>query len=548
MNNDRSTPIVFSLGAGLAGLCLTAIASCTTVPPGYVVEELVPASKMHGIHGLAFDAEGALYAASLTGSAIYKIDINTGLVEVAEGPNDQSGSDDVAVGPDGTLAWTASHIGAVAARAPGGQAKILARDLDGANSINYAPDGRLFATTVFAGDGLYEIDTTGEQPAAVVLEGLGGLNGFEIDDDNQLYGPLFFRGKVVSIDLEAGSIEDVADGFTVPAAVNLDSKGNIIVVDIETGEVIRVDRATGAKEVLAQLEPPLDNLAIDKDDRIYVSNTAFNRVTQIDPQTKNIKTIVEGGFSSPGGFVLIENQGRPAILVSDFWGHRIVDRTTGAITVPKSDRGVSGSIDIEATDDVFILSSIWPFGRIQLVERATGKIAGSLGGFGAPYDVDVLANGNLLVADFATGQLVETSQNQNDPRRLVAQGLEGPVAMADAGDGAVYVSETTSGVISRVSLADGSRTQAWEGLNKPEGIAVDAQGRLIVAEVGARRVIALDLETQSLEVIAANLPMGLRGWSAMPAPFVPTGVAVDELGVIYVTSDMDNALYKITYR
>ena len=59
MNSSRSTPLVFSLGAGLAALSLAAITSCSTVPPGYVVEELVPGSKMHGIHGLAFDAEGA---------------------------------------------------------------------------------------------------------------------------------------------------------------------------------------------------------------------------------------------------------------------------------------------------------------------------------------------------------------------------------------------------------------------------------------------------------------------------------------------------------
>ncbi len=548
MNSSQIKSFTIYAGSVAAAISFSAITSCTIVPEGYVVEELVPGSKMHGVHGLAFDADGMLYGASLTGRAIYKIDVETGIVEIAEGPNDESGSDDVAVGPDGTLAWTASHVGAIVARAPGGKVKILATGLNGANSINFASDGRLFATTIFAGDALYEIDVKGKQPAAKILEGLGGLNGFEVADNNLLYGPLFFRGKIVSINLETGSLKDVADGFTVPAAVNLDSQGNIIVVDIETGEVTRVNRDTGTKELIAQLEPPLDNLAIDKNDRIYVSNTAFNRITEIDPSTDTIREIVQGGLSSPGGIALIEDQGQPAILVSDFWGHRLINAETGVISMPESERRVSGSIHIDATDDFYILSSIWPFSGIQLVDRSEGTIAASLGGFGAPYDVDVLDNGNLLVADFATGQLIETSQNQNAPRRLIAQGLGGPIAMVGADEDSVYVSETTSGVISQISLSDGRRTVAWEGLNQPEGIALDAKGRLIIAEVGARRIIAIDLDAQSVEVVAANLPLGLGGWATMPRPFLPTGVAVDKLGAIYVTSDIDNALYKISHR
>ena len=46
----------------------------------------------------------------------------------------------------------------VAASVPGGSVEVLADGLSGINSIAWKEDGRLFATEVFDGDALYEID------------------------------------------------------------------------------------------------------------------------------------------------------------------------------------------------------------------------------------------------------------------------------------------------------------------------------------------------------------------------------------------------------
>ncbi len=91
---------------------------------------------------------------------------------------------------------------------------------------------------------------------------------FEFGADDKLYGPLWFKGQVVRVDVDAGSLSVVADGFKVPAAVNFDSKGNLWVVDTALGQLVRVDPKTGAKKMVAQLKPALDNLAIDANDRL----------------------------------------------------------------------------------------------------------------------------------------------------------------------------------------------------------------------------------------------------------------------------------------
>ena len=84
------------------------------------------------------------------------------------------------------------------------------------------------------------------------------------------------------------------------------------------------------------------------------------------------------------------------------------------------------------------------------------------------------------------------------------------------------------------------------GLKMPEGIALAPDGRLIVAEVGAKRIVAIDPSTGTITEIAGNLPIGLAGAPGGLPTNIPTGVGVGASGTIYVSSDIENSIYKIT--
>ena len=71
--------------------------------------------------------------------------------------------------------------------------------------------------------------------------------------------------------------------------------------------------------------------------------------------------------------------------------------------------------------------------------------------------------------------------------------------MALDGKGAVYVT-SNDGKITRVDLKDGTKTVVASKLSGPEGIDVAPDGRLIVAEVGAKRVSAVDPQTGAVSV------------------------------------------------
>ena len=79
----------------------------------------------------------------------------------------------------------------------------------------------------------------------------------------------------------------------------------------------------------------------------------------------------------------------------------------------------------------------------------------------------------------------------------------------------------------------------------PEGIALAPDGMLIVAEVGAKRIIEIDPTDGTVTEIAANLPIGLAAAPGGLPTNIPTGVGVGASGVIYFSSDLENAIYKV---
>jgi sugar lactone lactonase YvrE len=458
------------------------------------VTVLVPGSAFHGVHGLGIDNTGRLFAGSVAGAALYEVDRNNGTAKIAI-PAPEGMADDIAFAPDGTMAWTGFLTGDLYARKGDGPIKKLASGLPGINSLAFRKDGRLYATQVFLGDALYEIDVDGAKPPRKIMEKMGGLNGFEFGPDDMLYGPLWFKGQVAKVNVDKGELTVIADGFKIPAAVNFDSKGNLWVVDTALGQLVRVDPKTGAKKMVAQLKTSLDNLAIDDKDHIFVSNMADNGIQELDAETG------------------------------------------GTLEYPMS---------ATAKGDDVILSS-WFTGTVQVIDRKTGKTKVMMHGFQAPHDAVRLGDGSFLVNELGTGSLLRVIGEHGEDRTPILGGLAGPVGLVAASKDEVYLTEAFSGQVSKVE-SNGEKTIIASDLKMLEGIALAPNGRLIVAEVGAKRIIEIDPATGTVTEISGNLPIGLAAAPGGLPSNIPTGVGVGASGTIYVSSDIENAIYKVVKR
>uniref|UniRef100_UPI0005551B44 SMP-30/gluconolactonase/LRE family protein n=1 Tax=Bradyrhizobium liaoningense TaxID=43992 RepID=UPI0005551B44 len=523
--------------AALVAALLSATSlSAETLPAAWEVTKLVPGSAFHGVHGLAVDKAGHLFAGSVAGATLYEVAGSSAKVAI---PAPVGMADDIAFAPDGTMAWTGFLAGDLYARKGDGPIKKLASGLPGINSLAFRKDGRLYATTVFLGDALYEIDVEGVKPPRQIMEKMGGLNGFEFGPDDKLYGPLWFKGQVARVDVDKAELTVVADGFKVPAAVNFDSKGNLFVVDTALGQLVRVDPKSGAKTMVAQLKPSLDNLAIDDKDRIYVSNMADNGIQEVDPATGQAKQIIIGKLALPGGIGVTSESGKDTIHVADVFAYRTVNGATGEVTekARMHAAGVTLEYPMSATakgNDV-VLSS-WFTGTVQVIDGKTGATRDMLHDFKAPHDAVVLADGSILVAELGSKSLVKVSGAHGKDRTTLIGDLEGPVGLVGGPGGEIYVTEAFAGAVSRIDT-NGEKTVVAKDLKMPEGIARGPSGQLIVAEVGAKRLIEIAPDSGRVTEIAANLPIGLTGAPGGLPTHIPTGVAVGATGVIYFSSD-----------
>ncbi len=512
---------------------------------GYTLEEVVPGSAFHGIHGITFTSDNRMLAGSVLGRAIYEIDAETGdasiYIDAPEGM-----ADDLEEGPNGELGWTAFLEGKYYLRTAEGQTLTLAEGLPGLNSTAWSPDGRLFTTQVFLGDALYELDPAGNAPPRKILEGMGGLNGFDFGPDGKLYGPLWFKGQIARVDVDTAELEVIAEGFDVPAAVNFDSKGNLWAVDTARGEVVRVDIVTGEKTVVANVSPSIDNLAISATDDLVITNMADNAVIKIDTETGESTALTSGALAVAADLAMVTGEdGREMLYIGDLFSFRALDIETGEVS--EIGRVFGANIDYPISVGVNgseIALSGWSAGMVQRYNTETGELGDIHHNFTTPLDALPLPGGDTLVAEYARGALVRVDGSDWSKRTDVATELAGPSTLLALENGNVLVSENISGTISEVNLETGEKTPVVEGLSGPEGFDQSADGTLYVAEVGSKQISMISVSGER-SVIGTDLPIGFAGPADGLPIYVPTGLAVSDAGDVYFASDMEAAIYRL---
>ncbi len=502
-----------------------------------VVEPLLATgSAFHGVHGLRFDDQGRLYATSVIGQSIFRVDTQSGAVTRVIGPPEGM-ADDLAFAADGTLVWTAIEDGIIYAKAPNGPIRKVVENRKGVNAISFSPDRkRLFFSLVFYGDALYELYLDGSQPPRLIADNIGGLNAFQVGDDGMIYGPLMFGARVVRIDPDSGRVETITSDVQGPGALKLDFKGNAYVLD--GGMLKRIELAGGSTTGSFQLPADADNLAIDSDGHVFVSMSAPNAIAEVDIDNADLRYVVPpSALNSPAGLAVATDGGHDTVYVGDlFGGVKRVDGTTGQLEeTPPIELFQPAHVAV-AGNDLIAVSQV--FGTVQRLDRETFEVLATWEGFSSPGDALETANGDIVVADTGNGRVVRITGPETADRTVLVTGLRAPTGLALAPNGGLYVAETGRGRVLRLG-ADATRapTVFAEGLSQPEGLAARPNGDIVVIEVGAKQLTVLG--STGATVLAKGLPVGLSN-----GPSLYRGVAADAAAV-YFSSDIDNTIYKV---
>ena len=526
-------------------------------------------APLHGTNGINFGPDGNLYIASVLGREIIVMNPLNGEIIRRMGPAaGVEGPDDLVFGPDGSLYWTDIMNGEVGRMTPDG---IVTKQFvaPGVNPITFSPDGRLFVALDFQGDGLYELDPDLSAPPRPIIEAtpenpypLGFFNAFDFGSDGRLYGPLVAAGMVISVDVGQpgdppstspwtdGTIQVVATGFRWPAAAKFNADGQLIVLD-QTGEVFSVNHLTGAKTVIAILDPGLDNLAFDSEGNLYISSADHGWIAELLPSGQG-RTVSPGGMIYPTGVAVLQGPGGEDIVyVADLWRLREFNGLTGepgtvykGYLVPEVDPpSLTTAMTVSADGDHLVVSS-WFGGAVQVWDPKTDQV---LEHYPMPVPLNAIRfQDDIVVADLGLGGVVWAS----DHGMILPMDEENvfvPAGLATDGD-VLYVADWATGTVWQIGF-EGKTPLApvpvGSGLANPEGLAVDIDGNLLVIEAGAGRLSRVDLTTGEISVMVDGLELGSEGIEGYPPTWGFNGVAVGPSGAIYITGDVTNVLYRI---
>ena len=523
----------------------------------------IAGAPINGSNGIYFDLNDKLYVASVFGRDISKVDPSSGKIVKRFGP--ESGvdtPDDVVFGPDGSMYWTSLSTGYVGRMYPDGSVKTQYVNM-GVNPITISEDGaRLFVACDFYGDGFYELDPALEQAPRLIKSEMGWLNGFDLGPDGFLYGPIVTSSIVAKVDVETGDCTPIPVELQGPCAVKFDDEGYLYTCESAIGQVVKINTETWTKEVLATgLPPGQDNLAFDSKGNLYVSHFGNGSIIEIK-KNDNMRTVIkEENLSIFGGFEIIENSdGTETIYAANHWSLAIYDMKGNPqtyiaswwyadptiMTTPTSVSECGNYVLLSSSSDLVPRVQIYdPVNLIVIQDCSYDPASGDL-----PVDA-VDFGSNVAVAVYNrysnSGYVVLADKNNLYSQTTVVSNLTGPAGIL-AINNDLYVSDCFAGKVLKVIEKGAVLTNPVEiatGLQGPEGMAVDKEGKILVVESGSGKLLCINLDDKSVTAVVEGMEPNLATVPGFAPSWMLNDVEVSKDGRIFVGNDRTNTIYEI---
>jgi sugar lactone lactonase YvrE len=327
---------------------------------------------------------------------------------------------------------------------------------------------------------------------------------------------------------------------------------------------------TGGPYGIAEFDEPL-GVAVDAQGNVYVADSSNYRIREID-LAGNVTTFAGRGtfghvdgpsgtaeFQDPSG-IAIDSHGN--FYVADSAGNRIrkIDPSGNVTTLAGNGTGASTS---------------------------TGGYADGTGGpngsaeFYIPMGVAVDGQGNVYVADTWNNRVRKIDPVGN-VTTLAGNGLQsyedgtggpngtaefyGPEGLAVDAQGNVYVADSANNRVRKIDTGGNVTTLAGNGTPGfadgtggpngtaefllPMGVAVDSQGNVVVADNASHRIRRIDPAGNVTTLAGNGMPSsvdGTGGANGSATFYYPWSVASDAAGNVYVADSGSSSIRRISW-
>lgn len=294
--------------------------------------------------------------------------------------------------------------------------------------------------------------------------------------------------------------------FNYPTGVAIDSTGNLYVVENNYAGFRRVTSEGVVTTVPVGLNSPF-GVAVDADTTVYVANSFDHTIVKVT--AAGVRTELAGAPYNDGS---ADGTGGSAQFRYPYGV--AVDRL-GTVYVADT-----GNNTIRKVTPAGVVTTLAGLAQLDGGGNPIGGSAdgtGSAARFNAPYSVAVDGPGNLYVADTANHTI----------RKITATG----------------VVSTFAGLAGTSGSADGTGPEAR--FSSPNGVAVDSAGSVYVADTGNNTIRKVTSAGVVTTLAGSPLVVGNSDGTGMDAQFNgPSGVALDELGSLYVIDSSNHTIRK----
>ncbi len=322
--------------------------------------------------------------------------------------------------------------------------------------------------------------------------------------------------------------------------ITVDKSGNLYVTDNQTvrkitpGGIVTtlagipgLQGSSNGTSSNARFRDP-EGLAVDASGTIYVADTGNSTIRRITPAGD---TSLYAGFPGSSGVA-----NGPALFGATFY-HPM-------------------SVSLDSSGNVFVGDTFNHRIRKITTLGAVSTLAGDSTQFNDIWDSTIDASGNIYAAD----------GNNRRVRKISKSGFINTFAtgifawrVAATPSGTVYATESGS-IVYKITSAGAVSVYAGSVSNKgstngtgtaarfsaPEGVAIDANGNVFVADTANHTIRKVTATGVATTLAGAAGSLGSTDGAAATARFrSPTGVAINDSGVIFVADRANHAIRKI---
>jgi large repetitive protein len=512
--------------------------------------------------GLAVDSSGNVYVADSGNSAVKEIEAVGGIIPASP-----------------TIRTLGSGFGQPISVAVDGHGNVYVADLGNTAAV-------------------YEIEAVGgvipASPTILPLgSGFSAPEGVAVDGSGNVYVADPGNNAVYEIEAVSGAIpasptiRKLGSGFSTPRGVAIDGSGNIYVADTGNNAVREIEAVGGAipasPTILALgsgFSAP-QGVAVDGSGNVYVGDSSHSAVKEIMAVSGVVSSastvnIVGSGFSYPWG-VAVDGSG--SVYVADYDSNSVKDIQRSSVKF--------GSAAVAATTPAtetltFTFTTGVTIGtpvvmtqgapNLDFTDAGTGTCTTTNGNTylqGDTCTVDVkftpmrpgmrlgavqlISSGGAIIATanvygLGIGPLVTFPSNTIVS--TIGSGFFNPTSVAVDASGDVFVADATSNEVneifagsSTVVMVSKGSSNPHGGFNNPSGLAVDGGGNVLVADRNNKAVeeIVAGTGTAASGTVNSNSTVNTVGSGFID----PAGVAVDEVGNVFVADGLGNKVREI---